>query len=391
MPGWHAKTLALQDAGKIQLVGIIQEQHPDRCKLFMQWKQMNWPILVDSLNLLGLKVIPVTQFVDEHGMIQKEKNINTFIETSYPAPSQKTTARSKPDFDKIIKSLKPKSADEWLELGNALYLRGQTDDLDACVKAFKEAVRFNGPPAAHFRLGVALRKRYESKFAETGDFQASIDAWFKALERDPNQYIWRRRIQQYGPKLDKPYPFYSWVEQARKAIVKRGEKPSPLRIEPSGAELANSEKAFKQAQSENKNPDPQGKIARDVEKLISLETCITPATSKKGKMQTARVHLAFTPSKMAKAHWNNLVDPLKVWIDAPANVKLDSQSLSTPNAQAEVSEETRRIEFEVNFPKHVQEPLQLSGYALYYICEDVSGRCLYKRQDFKIELNGMKP
>jgi hypothetical protein len=41
------------------MVGIIQEQHPDRAGLFMQWKQMDWPILVDSLNLLGVAVVPV--------------------------------------------------------------------------------------------------------------------------------------------------------------------------------------------------------------------------------------------------------------------------------------------------------------------------------------------
>ena len=26
------------------MVGIIQEQHPDRARLFMQWKEMGWPI-----------------------------------------------------------------------------------------------------------------------------------------------------------------------------------------------------------------------------------------------------------------------------------------------------------------------------------------------------------
>ena len=29
---------------EVQLVGLIQEQHPERCALFMQWKQMDFPI-----------------------------------------------------------------------------------------------------------------------------------------------------------------------------------------------------------------------------------------------------------------------------------------------------------------------------------------------------------
>jgi len=36
------------------MVGIIEEQHPDRAQLFMQWKQMGWPVMVDSLNLLNV-------------------------------------------------------------------------------------------------------------------------------------------------------------------------------------------------------------------------------------------------------------------------------------------------------------------------------------------------
>jgi len=35
------------------MVGILEEQNPDRARLFMQWKQMGWPLLVDSYNLLA--------------------------------------------------------------------------------------------------------------------------------------------------------------------------------------------------------------------------------------------------------------------------------------------------------------------------------------------------
>ena len=70
VPGWHAATEALQREGKLQMVGIIQEQHPDRARLFMQWKQMGWPVLVDSLDLLDVEVVPLTLALDEHGIIR---------------------------------------------------------------------------------------------------------------------------------------------------------------------------------------------------------------------------------------------------------------------------------------------------------------------------------
>ena len=68
---WHEATKALQESGQIQVVGIIQEQHPDRCALFMQWKEMDWPIMVDSLDLLGVSAVPITVLIDEAGVVYK--------------------------------------------------------------------------------------------------------------------------------------------------------------------------------------------------------------------------------------------------------------------------------------------------------------------------------
>ena len=55
---------------------------------------------------------------------------------------------------------------------------------------------------------------------------------------DPSNYIWRRRLQQYGPRLDKPYPFYDWIETARRELKARGIEPHPLRARLTGAEIA---------------------------------------------------------------------------------------------------------------------------------------------------------
>ena len=69
MPGWHKATRKLQEQGKLQVVGIIQEQHPERCKLFMQWKKMDWPIMVDSFGLLNVSAVPITLGIDEYGVV----------------------------------------------------------------------------------------------------------------------------------------------------------------------------------------------------------------------------------------------------------------------------------------------------------------------------------
>ena len=70
MPGWHKATSELQKSGKIKTIGIVEEQHPDRARLFMQWKEMDWPILIDPLNLLEVSGVPITIFIDEDGIIR---------------------------------------------------------------------------------------------------------------------------------------------------------------------------------------------------------------------------------------------------------------------------------------------------------------------------------
>jgi len=75
--------------------------------------------------------------------------------------------------------------------------------------------------------------RFDSISPQTQDFEKALKHWQIALDMNPSQYIWRRRIQQYGPRLDKPYSFYDWITQARKDILKRGETPVELNAEPS--------------------------------------------------------------------------------------------------------------------------------------------------------------
>ena len=52
MPVWHELTKEARKAGELVLLGVIQEQHPDRCRLFAQWKGFDWPILHFDFALL---------------------------------------------------------------------------------------------------------------------------------------------------------------------------------------------------------------------------------------------------------------------------------------------------------------------------------------------------
>ncbi len=397
MPGWHNATKRLQEEGKLQMVGIIEEQHPDRCRLFMQWKQMDWPVMVDSLNLLGVEAVPLTIAIDEYGIVRKVglkldeagEIEATFLSQDYAAPEEDKNVEPEPappppDLTDLEDEARGGDAAAWRRYAHALVLWGGEEKLDDAIAAYRRAIEMqpeDGP--THFRLGVALRKRYDSPYRKKTDFQAAVDEWRVALGINPNQYIWRRRIQQYGPRLAKPYPFYDWVHQARKEIRARGETPLPLRVEPGGAEFAHPLERFETAPGTAREPDPQGRIHRDEKGLIQVEEAVVPGVIPPGG--AVRAHLVFRPNERIKAHWNNEAEDLVVWVNPPPGWEVSRRSLTVPSPPEPVSKEPREVEFELQAPPDAAPGGHVtSGYALYYVCEDVGGTCLYRRQDFKV-------
>ena len=403
MPGWHAKLADAVKNGDIVMLGVTQEQHPERCELFAQWQQFNWPILHDPINLLGLRAVPVPILIDEYGVVRdtrpRTSSVDEFIGTVYPA--QKRDVRlldpAVPDLAKMLADVKQSpAANKWRSMGDAFVLWGGSSKIEAAVSAYKESLRLNAKSGAtNFRLGVAYRMNHERQLAQEAEragnatvvsadkyFELAVEHWGRALELDPNHYIYRRRIQQYGPRLTKPYPFYDWIDQAKSEIKARGEKPVQLPIEPTGAEIAMPSRVFTTIESAAKSPDPQGLIIRDSSTMIEISSVVVPKSVKSGG--TGRVHVSFEPK--ANVHWNNEAEPLRVWLEAPEGWKLQQHLLKASTPKSAESHERRTIEFEVQSPRQVSTPATLKGYALYYICEDSGGQCLYRRQDFVIKV-----
>ncbi len=273
----------------------------------MQWKRMGWPILIDSLNLLEVTAVPLTFLIDEYGVIRyarpTDEDLASFLETSY-TPSEPAAVSP------------PASSAE------QLFLWGGDQELSEAIRQLESWVKKDPTDGwSLFRLGVASRQRYDSRERRPDDFQRAVAAWTRALAIDPNQYIWRRRIQQYGPRLDKPYPFYDWVPEARAAIEARGEIPVALLVEPRGAELAEPAKVFETSEAESAEPDPEGRIHRDERPLIRMETVVVPSRLSSG--ESARVHVVLRPDKALKAHWNNEVDELVLWVSPPEGWRVD--------------------------------------------------------------------
>ncbi len=366
---WQKVAQPLVDAGKVVVLGVVQEQHPDRARLYRQWRQFKWPILVDSLNRLDLKAVPIPVAIDESGIV-RHKRISTrrfvddFINQKYPKTrvSSGHNRAKKPNIARLgSKAKKADSARAWRDYGDACFLSGKADLLDAAVDAYEHAVKLDsedGP--AQFRLGVALRRRYESPQRRPGDAQAAVRQWGIALGLNPNQYIWRRRIQQYGPRLDKPYNFYFWVEQAREEIRRRGLKPIDLSVEPLGSEIAPPLRETAAAKIKIPHRDPDGRIDRDQTGMVRIETMVVPTRVQPG--QPVRVRAQFRVNDDTRPFWNNEAQDLTMWVGLPDGLSLGEGRFTFANPAEPETQEPRVLEFEcVVSGSHAPGRVELPG------------------------------
>jgi len=392
VPVWHSKAQKYVDEGKLTIVGLVQEQHRDRCRLFLQWRKIGWPVLWDPINLSGQSAVPIVTAIDEHGIVRiEDPNPDTiardFLARSYPRPSGLPLVKppAPPDLSRLRSAAdSARTSAAWRELGDAQLLWGGPAGAQQAIESYRRAIALDPADAvARFRLGVAHRMRYDSPRRQPGDFQRALDAWQAALDLNPNQYIWRRRIQQYGPRLDKPYPFYDWVAQARADIAGRGERPVGLSAEPTGAEIAAPARSFVPA-ADGEEPDRGGRIVRDTN-LIRIETAVAPATVRPGA--TARVHVVMSPDASRRAHWNNEAEPLRLWIQPPEGWSADQHLIEAPSARRAASTETRDLSFEVRVAESAMPGIaMLRAYALYYVCVEVNGQCLFRRRDITVPI-----
>jgi hypothetical protein len=375
MAGWQEAVKPHVDAGKLSVIGIVQEQHSDRALLYKQWKRIRWPIYVDSLNTLGLAVVPVPLGIDESGVVRMEgltaDGVRAFVEAEYPPTARPERA---PD---------PAGPRTPRDRGDHAFLHDRSPGaLDRAVEAYEDAVKADPADAvARFRSGVAHRARYDSPARRPGDAQKAVDAWQEALALRPNMYVWRRRLQQYGPRLDQPYDFYFWVEEARRDIVSRGEKPVELAAEPRGSEVAPPGKASGPAGG-IPDPDPAGRIVRDPG-LVEAEPTVTPGKVPPGGR--VRVRVAFRPTGDSKPHWNNEAGGLVLSVRLPAGVTLAEGTFAYLRPQASESDELRILEFEVAVaPGAAAGAVELPAYALYDVCEEKGGVCRHLRRDLPL-------
>lgn len=362
----------------------------------MQWRQMDWPVLWDPFNSMEFPAVPVTYLLDPAGKVLvvqpalaradqlRDRLRSRFGDLRTSEPRTATVSRS--EREPAASPGTGAEPPDWSDHAVSLVLWDGADRLEEAVEAARRAVEESDDPVMWFRLGVVLRRRHDSPRRQPGDFANAVDAWSRALDADPNQYIWRRRLQQYGPRLAKPYPFYDWVPRARGDIESRGEVPVELMVEPHGAEFAEPASGTEAdgAREAGPEPDPDGRVWADEVPLIGVETVMIPPRPRPG--DTVRVHLVLTPDRSRDAHWNNEAGHGELWVDPPPGWQATDRHQLMEVGSGDVSDETRRLEFEIAAPADADVTATLHGYLLYYVCEGAAGVCLYRRQDLEIPI-----
>ena len=110
---------------------------------------------------------------------------------------------------------------------------------------------------------------------------------------------------------------------------------------------------------------------------------VTPARVRPG--HRIRIRATFRLNPLGQPWWNNEGDPLSWTIRLPESLRLvEGTFLFKPPAVAE-SRETRVLECEVEVDKNAPGGrVVLPSYALYGVCEERSGQCLYLRQQGEV-------
>lgn len=394
MPGWHVFTEPLRQSGKINVLGIIEEQHPERAKLFMQWKKMDWPVYVDQFNLLNVKAVPITILIRPNGIIQAINPSKKFVSQSLNDHAFDSDNQKPPGPGTKVKPEAP-------EKSIHSYLTG-TSNLNHLIREHQFALKQNQIQSDqigtwHFRLGVAFKIRDESPQRSQGDFSQALDHWEQSLTHVPSQYIWRRRMEQYGPAQTKPYPFYNWVNEAVEAIRARGDEPSIGDIYLTGSELASPGDIQPPAGDSlpvgfDSLPVTPNASVRVVSTMIPGHPIKVPQSAKpvRGPASARRIHVRAELAHPDHITWNNESTPAHLHFP-PSNFTtrpVNLRWLHFPNDQAH-SSEPRSFDFEMwvpDFSASDHVPQFLDGFLVVNLCDLSTGACYLEKVTVTVKL-----
>ena len=122
------------------------------------------------------------------------------------------------------------------------------------------------------------------------------------------------------PTIGQALRFYDWIDAARSELLARGETPLPLKVEPSGAEIAKPIKDGNFEVTPASMPDPDGRVQRAAPGLMEWRHVTVSHTQR--ERRSIRVHMQWQPAANSSVEWNNEAEPLTLWLEAAPGWKV---------------------------------------------------------------------
>ncbi len=391
---WVAKTKPLIDTEKLVVVGVAQEQHPDRVRLFAQWHKADWPILHDAMNVIGIENVPLIVAIDEHGIVRARNPDLDQLEEQFtaktfdpPGALPPIDVKELPD-PRVTRRLASEARrnPEWRKHGQALVFAGKPKQINEAITAFQHAIDDErGDAESWFAQGVAYRIRHDLAEREAGDFQAALDAWREAAHLEPNNAIYRCRLQQYGPCIDKPFAFYDWIGTACKEIAERGDAPIDLACEPTGTETESPLSKFRYRKRAGPESEALGTAALDRRPIVEVSyACAAQADKRKGSVVQIYVNCRLAPE--SGATWSNEGEPMQMWIEKPKTGRLGTRYLRYPQPQEPRTLDERVLSFPLRL-SGAKSSMTLEATLLYSVHDGPNAPAQPMKQDLRIKVS----
>ncbi len=371
---WHERAKPFVADGKLAVLGVAHEQHADRCRLFAQWKEIDWPILHDPLNLINVETLPLVVAVDEHGIVratrlQPDKLADSFVNHDYAPPRKPVplgpTELANPKITRRVAG-EARSSEGWREHGDALVLAGRPVLINEAIDVYSRALKMKEDDAdAWFRLGVAYRIRHDRPEHQEGDFQAAVDAWRNAVRIEPDNAVFAARLRQYRPCLDEPHAYYHWVDVALKEIITRGRTPVRLAVEPCSmerGELGDDSTRESTLATDNVRASPTA----DQDNLVGVEKTVVRGVGDESA-GVAAIHLTFRPDADRDVRWDDAAGELLIQIEPPEGGKSKQKLVRYLPLPEAAPGGARTLSFDVQIPKRSKRTASVKVRAVYAV------------------------
>jgi thiol-disulfide isomerase/thioredoxin len=396
LPVWYQKAKPLVAEGKLAVLAVAHEQHADRCRLFAQWKGIDWPILHDPLNLINVETLPLVVAVDEHGIVrstdlQPDDLAKKFIQEEFerpdelppPGPAELTDTRITRRVAKDSRSIKG-----WRDHGDALVLAGAPVQINEAIDAYRQGLKQKKGDVdarTYFRLGVAHRLRHDRPEHQDGDFQAAVDAWRKAVELAPDNAVFAARLRQYAPTVGKPHAYFDWVETAVKEIITRGQTPIKLAVEPCATERGQSTETSPNKEKPKAGDGAPASPQPDKDNLVEVEKTVVRSADEKA-VGVVEVQLTFRPDPGRAVRWDDATGGLSARIEPQEGAKVAAASVKYAPLPDPVLENARTLSFDVQLPKRHGEAVAMTVHAIYAVRQGESGPPSLLSRDISVKI-----